>query len=79
MHCNVWCNKNLCSANLCDRRLTRIIRINKTRAEKGRFTVRLMLYSLFVHTIGSSAEKVNAGVLIFFVTVLGWFLNHSHV
>ena len=39
MHCNVWRDKNLCGTNLCDQRLTRIIRINKTRAEKCRFTV----------------------------------------
>ena len=39
MHCNVWCDKNLCGTNLCDRRSTRTIRINKTRAEKCRFTV----------------------------------------
>ena len=39
MHCNVWRNKNLCSTNLCDWRLTRIIRINKTRADKCHFTV----------------------------------------
>ena len=31
--------KNLCSTNLCDRRLTLIIRINKTHAEECRFTV----------------------------------------
>ena len=39
MHCIVWRDKNFCSTNLCDRRLTRIIRINKTRAEKCCFTV----------------------------------------
>ena len=39
MHCNVWRDKNLCGTNLCDRRLIRIICINKTRAEKCRFTV----------------------------------------
>ena len=39
MHCNVWHDKNLCGTNLCNWRLTRIIRINKTRAEKYRFMV----------------------------------------
>ena len=39
MHCNVWRDKNLCGTNLCDRHLTHIIRINKTHAEKCRFTV----------------------------------------
>jgi hypothetical protein len=39
MYCDVWRDKNLCETNLCDRRLTRIIRINKTRAEKCTFTV----------------------------------------
>ena len=32
MHSNVWRDKNLCSTNLCDRHLTRIIRVTKTRA-----------------------------------------------
>ena len=32
MHYNVWYNKNLCDTNLCDWRLTCIIRINKTCA-----------------------------------------------
>ena len=39
MHFNVWCNKDLCGTNLCDQHLTHIICINKTRAEKCRFTV----------------------------------------
>ena len=39
MHCNVWHGKNLCGTYLCDRHLTRIICINKTCAEKCRFTV----------------------------------------
>ena len=39
MHCNVCSDKNLCSTNLCDRRLTHIIRKNKTHAEKCHFTV----------------------------------------
>ena len=43
MHCNVWRDKNLCGTNLCDRRLTHIIHINKTRAEKCRFTVVLQI------------------------------------
>ena len=29
----------MCGTNLCDQRLTRIIRINKTRTEKCHFTV----------------------------------------
>ena len=37
----VWRDKNLCGTNLCVQRLTRIIRINKTRAEICRFTVLL--------------------------------------
>ena len=60
MHCNVWCDKNLC-----DRRLTRIIRINKTCAEKCHFTVYVfiqvkvqlvgILYALpWISTRGSS-------------------------
>ena len=28
--------------------------------------------------IGSSAGKVNAGLLIIFVAVLGWFFNHAY-
>ncbi len=36
---HVWRNKNLCETTLCDHRLTRIIRINKTRAEKCTITV----------------------------------------
>ena len=39
MHCNVWCDKDLCGTNVCNQRLTRIIRINKTCTEKCRFTV----------------------------------------
>ena len=39
LHCNVWRDKYLCGTNLCDRRLTRIIRINKKRTEKCCFTV----------------------------------------
>ena len=31
--------KNLCGTNLCDQRLTRIIRINKSHTEICRFTV----------------------------------------
>ena len=51
MHCNVWRDKNLCSTNLCDQLLTRIIHINKIRAEKCRSTVvdtRLMLYKYMI-------------------------------
>ena len=29
------------------------------------------------YILGNSAGKVNAGVLIFFVTLLGWFLAHA--
>ena len=29
MHGDVWCDKILCGTNLCNQRLTRIIRINK--------------------------------------------------
>ena len=36
---NIWRDNIYADTNLCDRRLTRIIRINKTRAEKCRFTV----------------------------------------
>jgi hypothetical protein len=36
MYCDVWRDINLCETNLCDRRLTRIV---KTCAEKGTFTV----------------------------------------
>ena len=32
MDCNVWCDKNLCGTNICDRHLTCKIRINKSRA-----------------------------------------------
>ena len=39
MHCNVWHDKNLCGTNFCDWHFTRIIRINKTRAEKCHFMV----------------------------------------
>ena len=45
MHLNVACITNIWrdniydDTNLCDRPLTRIMRINKTRAEKCRFTV----------------------------------------
>ena len=39
MHYKVQRDKNLCGTNLCDWHLTRIIRMNKTRAEKCRFTV----------------------------------------
>ena len=46
MHCNVWCDKNLCGTNLCDWRLTRIICINKTCAEK----LYLLYYSLHVQS-----------------------------
>jgi hypothetical protein len=35
----VWRDKNLCETNLCDCHLTRIIHVNKTRAEKCTFTV----------------------------------------
>ena len=38
---NIWCDNIYVDTNLCDCRLTRIIRINKTRAEKCRFTVLL--------------------------------------
>ena len=27
MHCNVWRDKDLCGTNLCDHRLTRIIKL----------------------------------------------------
>ena len=33
MYCNVRNNKHLCGTNLCNRHLTHIIHINKTRAE----------------------------------------------
>ena len=36
---NVWRDKNLRGTNLCDLRLTRIIRINKSHAEICTFTV----------------------------------------
>ena len=36
---NIWHHNIFADTNLCDRRLTRIILINKTRAEKRRFTV----------------------------------------
>ena len=43
MHCNLWHDKNLCGTNLCNQCLTRIIRINKTRAEKCHFTVDILV------------------------------------
>ena len=45
MHLNIACVTNIWrhniyeDTNLCDHRLTRIIRINKTRAEKCRFHI----------------------------------------
>ena len=39
MHNNIWYDKNLCSTNLCDQRLTRIICINISHAEICCFTV----------------------------------------
>jgi hypothetical protein len=44
MYCDVWRNKNLCETNLCDRHLTHIIRINKTRTEKCTFMVSLQAF-----------------------------------
>ena len=35
---NIWRNNINADTNLCDHRFTRIIRINKTHAEKCRFT-----------------------------------------
>ena len=52
MHCNVWCDKNLCGTNLCDQRLTHIIHINKTRAEKCRFMVLVLLACKNIITLG---------------------------
>ena len=44
MRLNVANNNNIyADTNLCDRRLTRIIRINKTHAEKCRFTVYVLI------------------------------------
>ena len=42
--CIITCNtiKGLCGINLCKQRLTRIIHVNKTCAEKCRFTVLLL-------------------------------------
>ena len=48
MHCNVWHDKKLCGTNLCDQRLTRIIRINKTHTEKCRFTVLYIEWNLCI-------------------------------
>ena len=39
MHSNVWHDRNLCSTNLCDLCLTRIISINKSHTEICRYTV----------------------------------------
>ena len=39
MHSNVWCDKNLCSTNSCDLRMTHIIHIIKSDAEICRLTV----------------------------------------
>ena len=36
---NIWRDNIYADTNLCDRRLTRIIRINKTREEKFHFMV----------------------------------------
>ena len=36
---NIWCNNIYADTNLCNHRLTRVIHINKTCAEKCRFTV----------------------------------------
>ena len=59
MHCNVWCDKNLCGINLCDRCLTRIIHINKTRAEKCHITVPCLLN--WSHFLNYSQSKIREG------------------
>ena len=49
---NIWGNNIYANTNLCDRRLTRIIRINKTRAEKCRFMV--WYYNIMVYMSSKS-------------------------
>ena len=49
---NIWRNNIYANTNLCDRRLTRIIRINKTRAEKCRFMV--WYYNIMVYMSSKS-------------------------
>ena len=51
MHCNIWHDENLCRTNLCDQRLTRIIRINKSHREICCFTVIIMQGEPFAHGI----------------------------
>ena len=50
MHCNVWHDKNLCSINLCDRCLTRIVCTNKNSHGKmslyGSFFFKVIEYRL---------------------------------
>ena len=48
-YCDVWRDENLCEINLCERGLTRIIRINKTRAKK---------LSLYGTTLGNMKEFI---------------------
>ena len=49
---NIWRNNIYADTNLCDRRSTRIIRINKTRTEKCRFMVLMYTVIVFLlHTV----------------------------
>ena len=57
MHCNTWHDKYLCGINLCDWRLIRTIRINKSHAEICHFTI--CACALIVYT---SARLQCAGV-----------------
>ena len=67
MYCNVWCDKNLCSTNLCDLCLTHIICINKSHAEICTFTVQAYISPSFcdpLHNgIGIGIGSSGTGVL----------------
>ena len=63
MHGNIWRDKNLCSTNLCDLRLTHMIHINKSHAEICRFKVYMYihLYMLYKGSwLGDTFVQLNS-------------------
>ena len=57
MHCNVWHDKNLCSTNLYDRCLTRIIRIHGSCINLSLYD---MVSCLFVQVVGVTVDELAA-------------------
>ena len=79
MHYNDGMVKKLCGINLCDQRLARIIRINKSHAEIYRFTIWTYLSNEFSAGRERETERLRVVIEDVLDTVVELHVNILHV